>query len=485
MREEVFRLEQVTLPPFLHDINLQLYTGEVVGLIGVNALGIEELLTIFQKNIPLHYGHVYCRERLVNDYLSSNRKENNVAVIERKSMLINSLSVEENLFILRKGSKQHLIRHKLLSSQMQQLLAPFHLKIKNWMPVSELSSFEKLVIQFVKAKLSRSSLVILKDISTFVSEMDLARLQPILDHFTNEGMTFLYVCNHHQEAFRFSHRCYLMREGKIIKHLYPDQMNDRVINEYAYDFKESIEEGRRQEHYVQKPVLQGFFQINHLSYRDMKDVHLQIGKGETVVLMDSENLILEQLFSLLKGEAEPDSGSISLEGRNVSLSDRCIALVPAKPDQSLIFPQLTVLDNLLFTSDHKVPHLWLTRKRRGALGHDLEAPFGESITETVAAEYSQSYKLRLVYQRLLLQKPTFLCAVQPFASIDMYQRIELIATYDLLKQRGTTILILAVSLSDTLQIADRLVLCKDGTIKRQLLRHEFSQYRGIAGSIPQ
>ncbi|MDY0244630.1 MAG: hypothetical protein RBQ89_07435, partial [Sphaerochaeta sp.] len=76
-------------------------------------------------------------------------------------------------------------------------------------------------------------------------------------------------------------------------------------------------------------------------------------------------------------------------------------------------------------------------------------------------------------------------AVQPFASIDMYQRIELISTYDLLKQRGTTILILAVSLSDTLQIADRLLLCKNGKIERQLLRHEFSQYRGFAGSIPQ
>lgn len=485
MKEEVFRLEQVSLPPFLHDINIQLFKGEVVGLIGVNALGIEELLTIFQKNIPLHYGHVYCQEQLVNDYLSSNRKENNVAVIDRKSMLIDNLSVEENLFILRKGSKQHLIKYKLLSSQMQQLLAPFHLEISNRTLVSDLSSFEKLVIQFVKAKLSRSSLVILKDISTFVSEMDLAKLQPILTNFIHEGMTFLYVCNHHQEAFRFSHRCYLMREGKIIKHLYPDQMNDRVINQYAYEFKESIEEGKRQEQYIQRPISEGYFKINHLSYRNIKDIHLQIEKGETVVLMDSENLILEQLFSLLKGETEPESGNILLEGKRPTISNRSIALVPAKPEQSLIFPQLTVLDNLLFTSDHKVPYLWLTRQRRVALGHDLEEPFGESITETSAEEYSQSYKLRLVYQRLLLQKPTFLCAVQPFASIDMYQRIELISTYDLLKQRGTTILILAVSLSDTLQIADRLLLCKDGMIDRQLLRHEFSQYRGFAGSIPQ
>ncbi|MGH0052065.1 MAG: ATP-binding cassette domain-containing protein [Sphaerochaetaceae bacterium] len=484
MKEEVFRLEQISLPPYLQDINIQLYKGEIVGLIGVNALGIDQLLTIFQKNIPLHYGHVYHNDELVNDYLSSNRKQNNVTVIERESMLIENLSVEENLFILRKGCKQHLIRHGMLSSQMQQLLAPLHLQIESRTLVSELSSFEKLVIQFVKAQLSRSSLVILKDISTFVSEIDLKKLKPILDYFSKEGMTFLYVCNHHQEAFRFSHRCYLMREGSIIKHLYPDQMTDSIINQYAYEFKESIEEGKRQDQYSNPPHSTSHLICKDLWYRDIKQMNLEVGKGETVVMMDSENVILDQLFELLAGEGEAMSGSVLVDGRKPTLADRSIALVPAKPDQSLVFPQLSVMDNLLFTSDHKVPHLWLTRKRRSALGHELENSFGNNLTQRVPSESSQAYRLRLVYQRILLQKPKFLCVVQPFASIDMYQRIELIATYDLFKQRGTTILILAVSLSDTLQIADRLLLCKGGRIERQLRRHEFSQYSGIAGSIP-
>ncbi|MXI85772.1 ATP-binding cassette domain-containing protein [Sphaerochaeta halotolerans] len=484
MKEEVFRLEQVSLPPYLHDINIHLFKGEIVGLIGLNALGIEQLLTIFQKNISLHYGHVYCKDELVNDYLSSNHKQNNITVIERKSMLIDTLSVEENLFILKKGCKQHLIRYSLLSNQMQQLLAPLHLKLANKTLVAELTSFEKLVIQFIKAQLSRSSMVILKDISTFVSEIDLAKLKPILDYFSANGMTFLYVCNHHQEAFHFSNRCYLMREGKIIKHLYPDQMNDTIISQYSYEFKESIEEGSRQDQYSKPPLSSRDLVCSNLWYHDIKQLNIELHAGETVVLLASENMILDQLFVLLSGVDVADSGSLLIHGKRPSLADRSIALVPEKPDQSLIFPQLSVMDNLLFTSDHKVPHLWLNRKRRAALGYELQKRFGNRLTDKVPSDFPQSYRLRLVYQRILLQKPTFLCAVQPFASIDMYQRMELISTYDVLKQRGTTILILAVSLSDTLQIADRLLLCKNGQIERQLLRHEFSQYNGIVGSRP-
>ncbi len=44
MKSEVFRLEQVSLPPYLFDINLHLTTNEIVGLIGLNALGIDQLL---------------------------------------------------------------------------------------------------------------------------------------------------------------------------------------------------------------------------------------------------------------------------------------------------------------------------------------------------------------------------------------------------------------------------------------------------------
>lgn len=485
MREEVFRLEQVSIPPLLHDIHMHLYRGEIVALIGLNALGIDELLEIFQKNIALHYGHVYCKNALVNDYLGSNHSLNPVTVIERNCMLIDTMSVEDNLFILRKKSKQHIIRGKMLGKQMQALLEPIGLSIEPKTLVKDISSFEKLVIQFLKASLARSVLVILRDISTFVSEIDLARLKPILTYLSRErGMSFLYVCNHHQEAFHFASRCYLMREGRIIKHLYADQMTDAIINCYANEFAESVELSDRQQQYGLQNKSEDLLALKHLMYGNINNLNFVVHHLETVVLLDSENLVIHQLFDLLGKNYLDYGGTIEYRGKPMPSSSRAIALVPPKPDVSLIFPQLSVLDNLLFTSDHKISNLWFNMHRRSALARELEQKFGENLAEKNPADFDMAYRLRLVYQRLLLQKPEFLCVVQPFASIDMYQRMEIISYFDLFKQRGTSILILAVSLSDSLQIADRLVILKEGTVQRQLFRSEFSQYHGIVGSIP-
>ncbi|MFA5698996.1 MAG: hypothetical protein WC954_04585 [Sphaerochaeta sp.] len=484
MKDEVFRLEQVSLPPLLHDIHVNLCSGEVVGLIAIDALGLEELLEIFQRTIPLLYGHIYVKEQLVHDYLSTRKSEYNVMVIDRSSTLVESMTVEENLFVLRKTRRQHLIRFSHLSQQMGHLLKPYGLDIPPRTLIQDLPHFERLVIQLIKAKLNRTLLVILKEISSFVSEVDLQRLQPILTQLCSEGMTFLYVGNHHEEVFRFASRCYLMREGRIIKHLLADQMNDSIIGHYIFEFNDTIDTVTRQRHYEHTTHDDAVLVCDHVHYGMIQDLTFTVGHGETIVLFDREHLTITDLFALLEGSAQAKEGSITINGKAPSTKDRSIVLVPPKSTDRLLFNQLSVLDNLLFASDHKVHSLWLSRSRRRALGAPLQQYFEADLDQTVPLELERAQRFRLLYQRILLQNPKFLCVVQPFTSADMYQRMELIKIFDELKQKGTSILILAVSLSDTLQIADRLLLIKKGKIDLELKRSEFAQYQGFAGSVP-
>ena len=485
MKSEVFRLEQVSLPPYLFDINLHLTTNEIVGLIGLNALGIDQLLCILDQNVPIHYGHVYCKEQLVNDYLSSSKKRNRVVVIERESNLIDSMSVEENLFVLRKGCKKHLVNHKLLSSQMHLLLEPLDLHFKEGSLVGSLSAYEKLVVQFVKASICKANLVVLKDISNFVSEQDLNRLEKVLPYFKEKGMTFLYVCNHHQEAFRFCSRCYLMQEGRIIKHLFPHQMTDEIISQYSNVFEERMESKQRQKQYKlelnsRKPLLQ----CTDLTYNNCHHLSFDVGVGETVVMLDSENLSNNDIFTLFKEHTAVEQGSLLLDGIPPTCDNRKLALIGPKPYATLLFPQLPVIDNIIFASDQKIKHLWLYPKRRRSIAKELEKEFGQSIYKSSLFDLDRETLFKIVYHKILMQRPQFVCVVQPFASVDMYQRIQLISYFDAFKKRGISVLILAVSLSDTLQVADRLLIVTGGKVERMLLRSEFAQFGGIAGSVP-
>lgn len=72
MIREVLRMEKVTYKEqgriLLDNFNITVRKGEVFGLIPVNRYGMDAFLKLLQQNMPLHYGYVYYREQLVNQW---------------------------------------------------------------------------------------------------------------------------------------------------------------------------------------------------------------------------------------------------------------------------------------------------------------------------------------------------------------------------------------------------------------------------------
>ena len=73
MRHEVFRMDNVTNESYgitqLSRFNLQIFCGEIMGLMPLNSHGVESLIALMQKNTAIHFGRVYCEEQLVNSHL--------------------------------------------------------------------------------------------------------------------------------------------------------------------------------------------------------------------------------------------------------------------------------------------------------------------------------------------------------------------------------------------------------------------------------
>ena len=70
MREETLRMDRVTYEEQgvteLNRFCLNLYAGEIMGLVPVNDTGLEALYKLLTQNLPIHYGYVHYRGRMVN-----------------------------------------------------------------------------------------------------------------------------------------------------------------------------------------------------------------------------------------------------------------------------------------------------------------------------------------------------------------------------------------------------------------------------------
>lgn len=484
MKTEILCLEKVFYPPFLDDVNLHILKGEIVGLIPINILGVDELVQLLSEGLPLHYGFVSYDGTIVNDYLQPTPKKNNIMIIDKDSNLIDSMTVYENLFVIRKGFSKHIINKKMLFTQTQRLLNDVNIDIFADMFVGELDVYEKVALELVKAQVIGSKLVILKDISSFIHEKDILLLHKLMKKLSSKGMSFLYICNHHQEAFLVSNRCYLMKEGHMVKNLIKDEMKDEVMLHYSYVFEQSLSTEERKELYENNDDGDIVLSINNLCYESLNNLSFDLHRGETIVLLDSDNSVIDSLSKVIKSEDIYTSGQILVDGKSINIKDRKLAFVDKKALKSNLFDTLSVMDNILFCADHKLKNLWSNHKVEKSLAKSLEKEFGKMIYEKDLLNLNEAELFEVLFLKMIFQKPSVLVLVQPFSFLDMYQRLRNIEYFDKLKQRGISILILALSLSDTLQVSDKLLLATEGKIVRTYKRKEFSSLSNLHGSLP-
>ncbi len=478
MKTEILRLEKVTTiqdeVTLLDNFNLHIFQSEIMGLVCLNANGKESLIHLISQNLPIHYGRVYFNEVLVNNYQHSPLTMNKVAVIEQKSKLIEDLSVADNVFVLRRGFKKYFINPRVLNEQLQRFTNELGVHIDGNELVAKLSPYEKSVVELLRAVIMGAKLIVIRDISNCVSAADLAKFHNILRYYCKKNFCFLYICNHHEEAFKICTRVSLMRDGKILRVFNQDQFqNDNLTPYYIGEFanvKKTIVNNHSQE---------GILTFQNVCTENLNHMSFAVAKGECTVLFDMDNTILSDIMQLMNGQLQQDSGTVFLENNVYSQKQARhavgsgVAFIGEDPVRTMLFKEMDYVNNLCFLLDKKPNSVRLNQKILKNVIQEYEPVVGKEIYETNIMNLKLQSLYDLIYYRIQLCRPKIVFCVQPFAGADMYLRRHLVDLINKLKKKGITVILLAVNIADSLVIADKLILLEQGRFNSEYSRSEF------------
>lgn len=184
-------------------------------------------------------------------------------------------------------------------------------------------------------------------------------------------------------------------------------------------------------------------------------LNLKAARGEIVALLGPNGAGKTTSFAMLCGLTKPDSGSIFLDGEditNLPMYKRARLGLGYLPQEESIFRGLNVEDNINAVLEMN-PSM-SEKERRNFLNKLLDDLALKKVRKSPAVSVSGGERRKLEIARALAAHPSFILLDEPFAGIDPLAIAEMRDMIFTLKRRGIGVIITDHNVRDTLPIAD-------------------------------
>ena len=462
--------EKTTL---LENINLSFYSGQICSILGENGAGKTTLIKILSGLIQPDSGEIFIDGKKICIKTPALAQKAGIHFIFQESSLVPFLTVEQNVFLGREIQRRYFInyaKHLEIYAQTMNFLGQ---NIEPSIHVSELSPFQKLVIELAKALVSKVRLLLLDEVTVALNAEETAAFFQIIEKISRQGTCTIFISQKLGDVLHFSQRMILIQDGLITADL-PN--NETAGSEKIIKLMVGKNSKNR---YPRTPAPKGalLLQTVHASNasRSVRDINLKLHEGEIVGVTGSNESHKEMLAQMLIGTEKVCYGTLEVNGRNVSFKNphealkKDIAFLSGDSRNNLFFEQ-----NSFFNIT--VPNLQLL-SHAGILSIRKIEHTADTYLQKLHARINPRQKVRILstgnqqkvaFSKILFTSCRILILENPSANLDIPSKVELYNIMNTLAHRKCGILLFSSDVQELNGMCDRIYFMDSGIITREL-----------------
>ena len=210
-----------------------------------------------------------------------------------------------------------------------------------------------------------------------------------------------------------------------------------------------------------------FLEIKNISKKfgdviALDNVSLSISKSELFSLLGSSGCGKSTLLRIIAGFEKPDSGSIILDGEDITNLPPHLRPLNMMFQNYALFPHLNISQNIEFgLKEENVPKNEILERTREILNL-LELT---GLEKRKIYEISGGQQQRVALARCLVKKPKLLLLDEPLAALDKKLRIQTqFELVNLQYKLGITFIIVTHDQEEAMSLSDRMAIMKNGNI---------------------
>ena len=460
----------------LRDGNLSVAAGEVHLLLGENGAGKSTLMKIVAGLAQRDGGKMLWNGQEVHLSTPAEAANIGVAMVHQESLLAPQLTVAENIFLGREPRHPlGWIHRRRAVEAAAQVIAQHHFPLRAEWKVEKLSPAGKQLVEICRAIQHGSSLLIFDEPTSSLSRAETEEVFTIVRTLRQRQMGVIYITHRLEELRAIGDRVTILRDGQTVHtSALADVTTSQIISQMV---------GRQiAATYQRDPLPPGepLLELQNVSVKGkLTDISLTLRAGEITGMAGLIGAGRTELCRAIFGIDPLSSGTLRVAGHPFRPnSPRAavragIALVTEDRQITGLALPLPIALNMTLANTRAISHLGLLDLKKQAT---VAAKYitrlrikAQSGTQP-AGRLSGGNQQKVVIAKWLFTQPRVFLFDEPTRGIDVGAKVEVFDFMHELAQSGAAILMVSSELPELLQVADRIVVMRQGKISGELPR---------------
>ncbi|MBE6067494.1 MAG: sugar ABC transporter ATP-binding protein [Clostridium lundense] len=467
----------------LDSVDLEIYPGEVHGLVGENGAGKSTLIKILTGAHKNEAGQIIIEGKESNIKGPRDAMNYGITAIYQELNIVKQLSVAENVFLgreIKKNGNKGLLDISVMRKKAEELLEELGQKIDTKINVAKLGIGQQQMVEIAKALSVKTKLLIMDEPTSSLAEREVKELLKTVKELKNKGIAVIYISHRLDEVMEICDRVTVMRDGRKIDTLDIDKVDINGLIRLMV--------GRNLEQQypkVESNANEEALRVENLNRRGVfKNISFNVKRGEIVGFSGLVGAGRTEVMRAIFGADEYDSGEIYINGKKVKITcpkdamkNGIAFLTEDRKGQGLVLDNTIDFNSNIASYDKSSSGLLLNIKKLKELTREniKKLNINPPSENFIVRQLSGGNQQKVVIAKWLNTKANIFIFDEPTRGIDVGAKVEVYNVLNSLVEQNCAVIIISSELPEILGMSDRVYVMHEGEITAEINRKDANQ----------
>lgn len=200
------------------DVSIDLYPGEVVGLLGHNGAGKSTLIKVLSGAYKAKAGEIRINGKAARIESPRDARDYNIETIYQTLALADNLNASANLFLGRElTTASGLLDEDRMEAETRKILARLNPNFKKFSaPVKDLSGGQRQSVAIARAVYFNAKILIMDEPTAALGVHETQMVADLIQQLKSEGIGIFLISHDIHDVFDLADRVSVLKNGKLV-----------------------------------------------------------------------------------------------------------------------------------------------------------------------------------------------------------------------------------------------------------------------------